>query len=145
MSLKCGRQTGLQQILWTWAEHSTAVQAIQLSGQLNGKPVRFMLDSGAMGNFLSSEWVKSSGVRAASRISQKVFQLPDGSWIPSNAVIPRAFVTLLNSRIGSPHYQERLSFDLADLQGYDAILGKPWLDKHNPSIDWKSHTVTISK
>ena len=27
---------------------STAVQAIQLSGQLNGKPVRFMLDSGAM-------------------------------------------------------------------------------------------------
>ena len=41
--------------------------------------------------------------------------------------------------------QERLHFDVADLQGYDAILGKPWLDKHNPAIDWKSTWMTVSR
>ena len=118
---------------------------IQLEGRLNGRPVKFMLDSGAMGNFLSSEWLQQSGMRAAPRLSDKILQLPNGSQIPSHHFLPQAAVQLSSARASCPHMQERLHFDVADLQGYDAILGKPWLDKHNPTIDWKKHMVSVHK
>ena len=118
---------------------------IQLEGRLNGRPVKFMLDSGAMGNFLSSEWLQQSGMRAAPRLSDKILQLPNGSQIPSHHFLPQAAIQLSSARASCPHMQERLHFDVADLQGYDAILGKPWLDKHNPTIDWKKHMVSVHK
>ncbi len=118
-------------------------QAILLEGQLNGKAVKFMLDSGAMGNFVSSEWIKASHVKAVSRASSKILQLPDGSQMSSTQSLPTTNIKLFNSRRGSHDHCEKMSFDVADLQGYDAILGKPWLDKHNPAVDWKSHIVTL--
>ena len=27
--------------------------------------------------------------------------------------------------------------------GYDVILGKPWLAKHNPEINWRTNKVSI--
>ncbi len=120
-------------------------QAIFLEGQLNGKAVKFMLDSGAMGNFVSSEWIKASHVKAVSRASSKVLQLPDGSKMSSTQFLPTTNIKLFNSQQGRHDHCEKMSFDVADLQGYDAILGKPWLDKHNPAVDWKSHIVTPQK
>lgn len=122
-----------------------ATEAILLEGQVNGRVVKFMLDSGAMGNFLSSDWVKDNGVRAAPRVSDKILQLPNGSEMASTHFLPQASLQLFSAEGDSPHHHERLRLDIADLQGYDAILGKPWLDKHNPSINWQTHTVTIGK
>ncbi len=34
---------------------------------------------------------------------------------------------------------------MADLQDYDAILGKPWLDTHDSAVDWNFHIVTLHK
>lgn len=115
---------------WDLGRASAPMQAVQLSGELSGKLAKFMLDSGATSNFLSSEWV-NCGIITASCTSNNIPQHPDGSQIASSAVIPKSAVTLCNSHIASPHHQERLTFDVADLHGYDATLGKPWLGKHN--------------
>ncbi len=63
----------------------------------------------------------------------------------STQFLPTTNIKLFNSRQVSHDHCEKMSFDVADLQGYDAILGKPWLDKYNPAEDWKSHFVTLQK
>ena len=39
---------------------------------------------------------------------------------------------------------ERQSFTVFSLQRYDAILGKPWLTRHNPGIDFRTHEIKFS-
>ena len=41
-------------------------------------------------------------------------------------------------------YLETLTFQVTKLAGWDMILGKTWLKKHNPVIDWTRNTVTFS-
>ena len=38
-------------------------------------------------------------------------------------------------------HAEFLDFSVLKLPTYDAILGKAWLDRWNPVIDWKKHTM----
>ena len=38
----------------------------------------------------------------------------------------------------------RITFDLVSIQ-HEVILGIPWLEKANPSIDWNSQKITIGK
>ena len=45
-------------------------------------------------------------------------------------------------RIGN--YQEDLSLKVAPLPHHDIILGKPWLERWNPTVDWRKNTIDIS-
>ena len=38
---------------------------------------------------------------------------------------------------------ETLTFQVTKLAGWNMILGKTWLKRHNPVIDWTKNTVTI--
>jgi hypothetical protein len=38
-------------------------------------------------------------------------------------------------------YGENLDLVLAQIDAFDLILGKPWLTKHNPTIDWTTNTI----
>ena len=38
-------------------------------------------------------------------------------------------------------HAEFLDFSVLKLPTYDAIPGKAWLDRWNPVIDWKEHTM----
>lgn len=41
-------------------------------------------------------------------------------------------------------HQEHMFFYVTKLGKFDIILGKPWLDKHNPYIDWTANIVTFN-
>ena len=36
-----------------------------------------------------------------------------------------------------------MDLDVTNLEDYDIILGKPWLTRLNPYIDWKKNTVKL--
>ena len=36
-----------------------------------------------------------------------------------------------------------MSLDVTKLEDYDVILGKPWLTRLNPKIDWKKNIVKL--
>ena len=36
-----------------------------------------------------------------------------------------------------------MNLDVTKLDDYDVILGKPWLTKLNPKIDWKKNVVKL--
>jgi len=42
-------------------------------------------------------------------------------------------------------YEDKLDFFVVDLQSkkFDIILGKPWLVKYNPMIDWETHCISF--
>jgi hypothetical protein len=58
------------------------------------------------------------------------------------------------SAIGSTHFTEiRYSigpfseielFHLLTLAAYDLILGRPWLDRHNPDVDWPNNRMGLT-
>src|SRR3954451_11477066 len=41
------------------------------------------------------------------------------------------------------HHGEKLDFRVAPLTHYDVILGKPWLETWNPTINWRTNTITF--
>ena len=40
-------------------------------------------------------------------------------------------------------HSETLTFQVTKLAGWNMILGKNWLKRHNPVIDWTRNTVTF--
>jgi hypothetical protein len=41
-------------------------------------------------------------------------------------------------------YLERVSFDVTRTNTYDAVLGLLWLEKHNPTINYKKRTMSFN-
>ena len=50
---------------------------------------------------------------------------------------------LQNICVDLGEHVEYLDFFILDLPKYDVILGKSWLDRWNPLIDWKKNQVTL--
>ncbi len=94
------------------------------------------MDSGANGNFVTSNWVRSAHVKALERVGHKDITFANGQSECSQSMLPHAHLRLQDHR-------ENITMDIIDLQGYDAISGQPWLTKHNPHIDWKRHQLTL--
>src|SRR5258706_15315765 len=40
-------------------------------------------------------------------------------------------------------YEEDLTFQVTKLAGWDLIVRKPWLRRHNPLIDWEKNTCAF--
>lgn len=115
---------------------------IRLAGSIASHPVTFLLDSGASGNFISSSFVRSRRLRSLvnprqqSQLQSPVVTLADGHQQATEGV-----VSSLPVRVSS--FQESLDFTITDLHGFDAILGMPWLQRHNPSIDWREQSISF--
>jgi hypothetical protein len=39
---------------------------------------------------------------------------------------------------------ERVNFDIIRISTYDVILGLPWLEKHNPTINYKNRIMIFN-
>ena len=107
---------------------------LKFSGTLAGLPVVFMIDGGATGDFVSRAFVDAN--RLVSRVVHPGarVRLADGEPQDCSREMSKAHV-----KIGS--YRDRLRLRVTDLQGFDVILGKPWLARINPDIDWQTNVV----
>ena len=122
---------------------------IQLEGRLNGRPVRFMLDSGAMCKlFCPLNGLNGSRKAACQQLPACLTKFCSSQMVhrsPAITFFPKQQFSFTAPRQHAPTCRSACIFDVAGLQGYDAILGKSWLDKHNPDIDWKRHIVTVHR
>jgi len=41
-------------------------------------------------------------------------------------------------------HRELATFQVANLQNHEVILGMPWLREHNPTIDWNEKRITFN-
>lgn len=101
---------------------------------INGVPFKALLDSGAGGNFIADRVVKRMQLKAVAK------QVPD------------TILTAGGERLNSTHevamryacgqWKSEDTMHVCRLE-YDIVLGRPWLSRHNPRIDWTRNTVSV--
>jgi hypothetical protein len=107
-------------------------------GLLKGSPISILFDGGASHSFINSSFSKA------------VTSKPIPIRLPNKQLITGYHADALSFEITSTlldgHrtvFSDNHSFvAIADL-AYDMILGKDWLSKHNPHIDWLHNTILI--
>ena len=107
-----------------------------LEGKCFGNPVSVLVDSGATDDFVAKHFVDSQTNAPVMTCKPRAVKLADGTKCSVEYVV--------SATLQLGELQEARSLLVTELDGYDVILGKPWLTAHNPSIDWIANTVTVN-
>ena len=99
--------------------------------------VQVMINSGSAGNFISPATITKYGLKTHMHDTPLLVTHVQGG--PVGVVSEQ--VTLEMSK-GS--HQESLTLDVVPLGKHAIILGMPWLQVHNPSMDWETRRVTFN-
>ena len=89
-----------------------------------------------MGNFVSKQ--------AADRFS---FALSHVSNIPvvfANGTTDHCNKAARAAYLRFQDHEERIDLRVVSLPRHDIILGQPWLEKWNPQINWKDHSISFT-
>ena len=102
-----------------------------------------MIDSGATKNFMSKKFATNHRIPGLPKERPYQFTVVDGTPLNQDEGMVKKETLLLISQI---HKKDlgRITFDLVSIP-HEVILGIPWLEKVNPSIDWNSQKITIGK
>lgn len=115
-----------------------AVSLVVVPGWILGKRLNLLVDSGATASFLDETLTKKAGWTLVDKVTPDRVKLADGHTQQS-----RSLVDQIPIRIGS--FVDRQSFHVTNLHGYDGILGKDWLTRVNPVIDWKTNEIKVNQ
>ena len=115
------------------------VLPINLTTQGTSIPTLALIDSGATATLIDATFAQSNSIRLSLKTTPQNLVLADGRPISSGTVIHETLPVQLT--IGS--HTENIQFDVTSLSHYPIILGMPWLERHNPTIDWSEHQVVF--
>ena len=105
-----------------------------IEGFFNGFPVKFLIDSGATDCFVSTAFVEEKGLDLNKRKDKVKINLADGTTRVSKMYVKQACISF-------EEHMEFIDFTVINLPQYEAILGKSWLDRWNPAINWKDNNL----
>ena len=109
-------------------------QLIKLHGALEGRPAVFLVDSGATGCYVSTAFMERHGLHGRHGACGTV-RLADGTCKRYSAQLQRAEICI------GDYIDNMWDFTVLDLSGFDAVLGKAWLDRFNPLPDWPRNSL----
>ena len=112
---------------------------VTLKGENRSARVVAMVDSGASGVFLNRSFCEVNGVTVQPLEQAITVYNIDGTKNVDGAIREKATLTMT---AGS--HVETLDFFVTSLSSEDVILGLPWLQSHNPEIDWASGSLTLA-
>ena len=104
-------------------------------GYHNKGNVEFLLDSGASNNFLSPRQVARRRLRVSKAPTPLRVALADGRTLITDDLVTTEI--RLGTLIAS------IDLYVLDINGLDAVLGKPFLTDFNPHIDWTTNVMAI--
>ena len=105
-----------------------------------GVTVKALLDSGAMEMFVDRTFAEKHGFKLDKLEKPLTVTNVDGS---NNS---RGKITHeIECNVYYRGHQERMKFDICNLERTDVILGMPWLAAHNPEIDWEKGEVKMTR
>ena len=110
-----------------------------LGATINGLPAKVLLDCGASGEFIDTDFAHRAGLTLAS--SDRSVQLADGSIVPATGH-SKADLALAAAK-GTPLRFPDTHFTATPLKSYDAILGMSWLDTYDPIIGWRNRSLSV--
>ena len=107
---------------------------LSIEGVFNGFPVKFLIDSGATDCFVSTMFVEDKGLVLNKRNDKVKINLADGTTRVSKTYVKQACISF-------KEHMEFMDFTIINIPQYEDILGKSWLDRWNPTINWKEHSL----
>ena len=103
---------------------------------VNGIKATLLIDSGASRDFISADFVKANNLRSSNLTMPLRIRLADGTLNATATKLPDALIQL------TPDFTYETSLLVTRLSGYDGILGKPFLSRVNPTVDWAANTIS---
>ena len=107
---------------------------------INGIATMAMIDSGAGRDFMSATYAEEWGLPLFKKKASYLLALADGNLADHNSGTVSHETKVDMEALGQ---KETIRFDITNLGETHVILGLPWLQRHNPHIDWKNLTVTL--
>jgi len=95
------------------------------AGELGERQVSILIDSGASAQFVSEALAKELSLELTEKKIGNRVSLADGTRVASNHYVK------IRYSIGP--FSEEETFHLLPLANYDLVLGRSWLDRHNPA------------
>ncbi|KAF8804877.1 hypothetical protein BYT27DRAFT_7105938, partial [Phlegmacium glaucopus] len=118
------------------SNHRVLPKPIVVKVAINDHPARALLDSGSLGDFMSSTLADQLAVKKEKLDIPLPLQLAvQGSRSKINAVTRVQF-----------QYQginEQRTFDIININNYDLILGTPWMHQHQVCIGFNPARVVV--
>ena len=105
-----------------------------------GITVEALLDSGATGLVMSSEFAKKQGFKLKKLERLINVRNIDGSFNKKGPI-----ENMVEVNIYYQEYRKKTEIDVIGGQKWTVILGMPWLAHHNPEIDWRTGEVKITR
>ena len=105
-----------------------------------GITVEALLDSGATGLVISSEFAKKQGFKLKKLERLINVRNIDGSFNKKGPI-----ENMVEVNIYYQEYRKKTEIDVIREQKWTVILGMPWLAHHNPEIDWRTGEVKITR
>lgn len=101
-------------------------------GRVGNKPAKILVDSGATDNFIDPGFAKEARIKVEKyEPNTQMVKLGNGS------------ITSIEGKTENVDIRVRdwatpIVMEVLPLNGYDAILGMPWLKSNNPDVCWKT-------
>jgi len=105
-----------------------------------GITVEVLLDSGATGLVMSSEFTRKKGFKLKKLERPMQVRNMDGSFNREGPIENTVEVNIYYKE-----HVERTEIDVIRGQKWRVILGMPWLERHNLEIDWKTGEVKMTR
>jgi len=102
--------------------------------------VKVLLNSGTTGMFIDKKFAEGNGI--VMRLLDKPIRVHnvDGTLNQGGSITHED--TLMLSHKG---HKEKAVFEVCDLGKSTVIIGYTWLQKHNPTIDWKTSDIKFTR
>ena len=105
-----------------------------------GITVKALLDSSATGMFMDKKMAAKHGFRLQKLERPVAVRNVDGTNNSRGAITHQVEVNVYYKS-----HVERMRMDMCDLEKIDVILGMPWLQAHNPEINWETGKVKMTR
>ena len=121
--------------LSTIDQNGFSTQLLTFKGEIENQPINILIDGGSSGDFVSD--------RVAKKLGMTMEDVPGVELAFANGekgVCNKEVYTYLRIR----NHEENLRLKVVTLPRHEVILGKPWLEKWNPTIDWRKNEIFLS-
>ena len=116
--------------------HAWGHDLLVVNGKVNGHRATMLIDCGSTHDFISERFARKQKMKT--KIVEEVLKvaLADGS------TSSRPLETI-DARLAVGGYGDDRRLTVFPLDRYDVILGKPWLTRNNPAINYRTNEVKL--